>query len=154
MAKKQVKREEVDKKYQWDLTPIFKNDNDFYTSLENIKRELPNIQNFKGKIVKNGKNLYDFLTFHDNLERKIYKLYYYAHLNYDSDTTNTEYQKMDNFVSDLLANYDNLSSFVNPEMMEVDYKTILKFYEEEPKLKEYEFCLQDFYRYKKHILTH
>ena len=153
MAKKQVKREEVDKNYTWDLTSIFKNDKEFYDFLEEVKKEIPKIQEFKGKIVKSGKNLYDFLVFSNNLERKIYKIYYYAHLNYDSDTTNTEYQKMESMASELLANYDNLSSFTNSEMMEIDYETVLNFYKEEPKLKEYEFNLEDFYRYKKHILT-
>ena len=37
---------------------------------------------------------------------QLYKLYYYAHLNFDSDTTNNEYQKMNGKIENLLAEYN------------------------------------------------
>ena len=58
MAKKQIKRDEVDKNYQWDLTPIFKNKEEFYKTLEKVEKEIYKIQDFKGKIVENGKKLF------------------------------------------------------------------------------------------------
>lgn len=153
MAKKQLKRAEVDEKYKWDLTPIFEDKSHFYSYLKEVKENINEITNWQHKIVTSGKNMYDFLEFSNNLERKIYRLYYYAHLNFDSDTTNNEYQKMENEVSNLLANYSKLTAFVEPEMMEIDYQTVQKYYEEFPKLNEYHFVLENMYRFKSHILS-
>lgn len=153
MAKKQLKREEIANQYKWDLTPIYKSDEEFYKELKQVREEMEKIQDFKGKILENGKSLYNFFTFSNAIERKLYKLYYYAHLNFDSDTTNICYQEMQGSINDLMAHYEEISSFTNPEMMEKDYDTILKFYEEEPALKEYQFNLENFYRYKDHVLS-
>lgn len=152
MGKTQKLRSEIDEKYKWDLSPIYKCDEDWYKDLEVVSKEVEKVLNYKGKIVSSADNLLEYLQFSIALERKLYKLYYYAHLNFDADTTNDNYQQMNGKIQNLLAKYDELDSFSNPEMMEVDYDKIKGFYRDEPKLKEYEFMLEQIYRYKEHIL--
>lgn len=152
MGKRQKLRSEVDEKYKWDLSPIYKCDEDWYSDLELISNEVEKVSDYKGKIVSSASNLLEYLEFSIKLERKLYKLYYYAHLNFDADTTNNNYQQMNGKIQNLLAKYDELDSFSNPEMMKVDYDKIKEFYDDEPKLKEYEFMLEQIYRYKEHIL--
>lgn len=153
MAKKQKLRSEIEKKYKWDLSPIYKCDEDWYKDLELVSKEVEKVSDYKGKIVSSASNLLGYLEFSLSLERKLYKLYYYAHLNFDAETTNDNYQKMYGKIQNLLALYNELDSFSNPEMMKVDYKVIEGFYNDEPKLKEYEFMLEQIYRYKEHILS-
>ena len=153
MDKIQKRREEIDNKYKWDLTLIYKCDEDWYNDLKIIDKEVEKISNFKGSIVKSAKNLLDYLEFSLNLERKVYKLYYYAHLIIDADTTNATYQEMSGKIDNLLVKYSELDSFSTPEMMSVDYDIIKGYYDEEPKLKEYEFLLEQIYRNKEHVLT-
>lgn len=151
--KTQKRREEIDNKYKWNLTLIYKSDEDWYEDLEIIDKEIEKISDFKGIIVKSAKNLLNYLEFSLSLERKVYKLYYYAHLNFDSDTTNATYQEMQGKIENLLLKYNELDSFSTPEMMSVDYTVIKKYYNDEPKLKEYEFLLEQIYRNKEHVLT-
>ena len=73
------------------------------------------------------------------MERKLYKLYYYAHLKHDEDTANTKYQEMVGKISDLIKKSSELSSFVNPEMFSIDYETIKNYIKEEKELEEYSF---------------
>ena len=82
---KQRERKDIDVKDTWDLTLIFKTPEEFLQSLKEIQNEIKNIEKFKGHILDNENTLYEFLTYSDELERKIYKLYYYAHLNFDSE---------------------------------------------------------------------
>lgn len=153
MGNIQKRREEIDDKYKWDLTLIYKTDEDWYNDLKIIDKEVEKLSNFKGTIVKSAKNLLDYLEFSLDLERKVYKLYYYAHLNFDSDTTNSTYQEMQGKMDNLLVKYNELDSFSTPEMMSVDYDVIKDYYNVEPKLKEYEFLLEQIYRNKEHVLT-
>ena len=153
MEQRQKTRSEIEEKYKWDLTPIYKDVDSWYEDYDLVSKEIEKVLNFKGNIVKSAKNLLDYIEFSMNLERKLYKLYYYAHLNFDSDTTNNEYQKMNGKIENLLAEYNRLDSFANPEMMKIDYNQIKEFYKEEPRLQEYEFLLEQLYRYKDHILN-
>ncbi len=153
MEQRQKTRSEIEEKYKWDLTPIYKDADSWYEDYDLVSKEIKKVLDFKGNIVKSAKNLLDYIEFSMNLERKLYKLYYYAHLNFDSDTTNDEYQKMNGKIENLLAEYNRLDSFANPEMMKIDYSQVKEFYKEEPRLQEYEFLLEQLYRYKDHILN-
>ena len=149
---KQKTRDEIEEKYKWDLTTIYKSDEEFKKELDDIKKELEKVKEYKGNIINSSKNLYTYLTESDKLERRLYKLYYYAHLNHDSETTNPKNQELQGNIDNLLQNYSELTSFVTPELLSVDYDKIKEYYKEEPKLLEYEFNLECIYRYKKHTL--
>jgi len=149
---KQRIRDEIEEKYKWDLTTIYKSDEEFNKELKNVKEELEKVTNYKGNIVNSSKNLYTYLTESDALERRLYKLYYYAHLNFDSETTNPKNQELQGSVDNLLQTYGELTSFVTPELLSVEYDKIKEYYNEEPRLLEYEFNLECIYRYKSHTL--
>ena len=149
---KQLTRKEVDNKYKWDLTPIYKNDKEWESDLERAKEEIKKISKFTD-LLSSSKRLLEYIKYNEETERLLYKLYYYAHLNHDSDTTDTKYQKMVKNVSDIMTEYGELGSFVTPLFMKTDYSIIEKYYEEEPKLKEYEFNIKNMYRYQAHTLN-
>ena len=152
MGKSQRKREEIEEKYTWDLSYIYKKDSDWQNDFNKVSKEIKQISNFKGILVSNAKNLLNYLNLSCLLERKLYKLYYYANLKHDQDTTNSKYQEMLGKIKNLINKYEELDAYSNPELMRVDYSLIKDFYKQEPELKEYEFILENIYRFKKHIL--
>jgi len=150
---KQKERAEIKIEDTWDLTVIFKNDNEFYLELNNLKTDIKEITKYKGIILKNSKNLLEFLELSDKLDRRLYKLYYYAHLNFDVDTTNSNSLEKMEKVSELMTNYSDLTSFVESELLKSDFSLIEKYLVEEKELKKYRFNLEKIYRYKKHVLS-
>ena len=150
---KQRVRSEIDVKDTWDLTPIYKTDDDFFKDYNLFKEEKNEIEKYKGRILESSKTLLEFLKLSDKLERKLYRLYYYAHLNYDVDTTNSKSLEKTEMVSQLMTEYSSLTSFINPELLKGDYKKVLEFIKEEKELEKYQFNLENLYRYKKHILS-
>ena len=150
---KQKLRSEINEKDTWDLTYIFKNENEFNKSLEATKKEIKKISSFKGKILSDANTLLSFLELSDEFERKLYKLYYYAHLSLDVDTTNTSSQEREGKVANLLQEYSVLTSFVLPEMLKGDYKVVKKYLDENNNLKRYRFNLECIYRYQDHSLS-
>lgn len=153
MGKSQRKREEIEKKYTWDLSYIYKSDKAFNDDFNKVSNEINQISLYKGKLVSNAKTLLEYLELSCDLERKLYKLYYYANLKHDQDTTNPKYQRLVGKVINLLNEYEKLDSYSNPELMSIEYSIIEKYYQDEPKLKEYRFLLENIYRFKKHILS-
>ena len=150
---KQKKRSEIDLVDTWDLTLIFKNDAEFEKSLKETQKEISKISDYKGRILESSDTLLSFLELTDEIECKLYKLYYYAHLNLDTDTTNTKYQDMEGRVTNLLQEESVLSSFVLPELLKGDYDVVLEYIKENDKLKKYRFNLEMVYRYQNHSLS-
>ena len=150
---KQKNRNEIKIEDTWDLTYIFKSKEEFDNNLKLTKNLLPKISEYKGKLLESDKSLLSFLELSDELERKLYKLYYYAHLSLDVDTTNTLSQEMEGKVSNLLQEYSVLSSFVIPELLKSNYDVVLDYINKNSELEKYRFNLECIYRYQKHSLN-
>lgn len=150
--KKQLTREEVKEEYKWDLAPIYKSDDSWYEDFKIAESEVKKVTEYKD-LLTSATRLLEYLQYDARTNRLLLKLYYYAHLNHDSDTTATPYQKMVKLISDLFTEYHKLSSFVTPLFMSTEYSVIESYYKEEPKIKEFEFNLQDMYRYQEHTLS-
>lgn len=150
---KQKLRNEIEDKFKWDLTLIYKDDNEFLKDLDNIKEEFKKIKNYEDKFMNNADLLLEFMKLNDDLGMRLEKLFSYAHLKQDEDTTNTTYQKYYGLVYNLYSDFIELTSFVVPNFMKYDFDKIEEYIKINPKLKEYEFHFKDLYREKKHILS-
>ena len=150
---KQKKRSEIDIDDTWDLSVIYKDKDDFFKDYHDLEEKMKEVLEYKGKLLQDAKTLLNFLKLTDTLERKLYKLYYYAHLNFDVDTTNDEFLELTVMVSRLMSEYSSLLSFADPELLKSDYQIIENFYQEEKDLLEYRFNLEKLYRYQEHTLS-
>ena len=152
MANKEKTRSEIEEKYKWDLTTIYENDEKWYKDFEYVVLEVNKIEDYKDSFLDSASKFLEFIIFDEKTERLLNKLYYYAYLNFDSDTLNDNYKIMFNKIRDLYDKYSELSSYVLPSILKTDYSVFEKFYEEEPKLLEYKFEIDNIYRMKKHTL--
>ena len=150
---KQKRRDEINVTDTWDLTYIFKNEKEFNDALNDAKDKIKDVTKYKGKLLDSSDSLLSYLKFDDNMERSLYKLYYYAHLNLDVDTTNTTSQEREGKVTNLLQEYSVLSSFVLPELLKGDYDKVKKYLDENKELEKYRFNLENIYRYQNHSLS-
>ena len=139
---KQKTRDLIDDKYKWDLTTIYKTDEDWYKDYELLNKEIMKITKYQEHILDSDESLLEYLKESEDLERKLYKLYYYAHLKYDQDTTNAKYQEMEGKITLLLNKYGELTSYVYPEFMQKDFDYVKSLIDKNPLLKEYEHNLE------------
>ncbi|MBQ4634257.1 MAG: oligoendopeptidase F [Bacilli bacterium] len=151
MAQKQRTRSEIDSNYKWDLTTIYKTEEEFWNEFNKVEKM---ILDFKvDHVLENGNCLYNFLNQSNEIEMLLDKLYSYAHLNNDSDTTISKYDEMTKKTLNLYDIYSKKISFFEPKLLELEYSKIEKFYQECENLKIYENLLKEMFRYKKHVLT-
>lgn len=149
---RQKLRSDISDEFKWDLTLIYKNDDKFLKDVEIFKKEITKISSYENNFMDNADSLYEFLTLTDDLSMKFDKIYSYAHLKYDEDTTNQDYQKYYGIVTNLISYYSEITSFIIPNFMKYDYEKVSEYIIDNPKLKEYEFYLKDLYREKEHVL--
>lgn len=146
-------RDEVLEKDKWNLTKIFKNEEEFECEFNKINEYINKVLNYKGKILESSENLYNFYQAYETLSRVCDKLYMYAKLNCDTDTKCDEYKKMSLRVEKMYEDVLAKTSFIDSELLESDYDLVLKYIEENEKLKPYEISLQKLFRYKDHTLS-
>lgn len=152
MAKEEKLRCEIEDKYKWDLTKIYKYEKEWQKDFDDVKEKILKVLEYKDSFLSNGKKLYEYLKYDEEVSRKLEKIYYYAHLNYDADTLDEKYKVMTNKVSDLFTKYNELSSFVVPEILKLDEEKLNTFYKDEEKLEDYRFSIENIYRFKNHTL--
>ena len=114
---KQKKRSEIEVKDTWDLQAIYKNLNEFDKDYNYLENNIKDLEKYKNHLLDDAKTLLEFLENSDKLERILYKLYYYAHLNYDVDTTNSSSLELTEKVIKLMTSYSEVLSFVDPELL-------------------------------------
>lgn len=150
---KEKLRSEIDDSYKWDLSPLYSSIEEFDKDYNTLKSKIPLLSKYKGHVLDSSKSLLEFMDNLYELDRNLEKIYYYAHLNYDSETMNDTFQVMDGKVTNLFKDLGVTSSFLDPELLKQDYSLIEKYIEEEPKLNRYKNYFIEVFRYKEHILT-
>ena len=149
---KEKTRSDIEEKYKWDLSSIYKTKQEWHNDYEKASNEIAKIKDYKDIFLESASNFLEFLKYDEKTNRILNKLYYYAHLNFDSDTLNDEYKTMYNKIRDLFTKYSELSSFVVPSILKEEYTLFEKYYIDEPKLLDYKFEIDNIYRFKKHTL--
>ncbi len=146
-------REEIDVKDTWDLTEIYKNIDEFEKELNGIDKLVDDVVSFKGKIMESSDSLYNFYVAYEKMDRTLTKLFMYASLNRDADTTNSTNQALKMRVMKKNEDISTSTSFISSEMLSVDYDLVLSYIKEDDRLKEYAFDLEKMFRYKEHTLS-
>ncbi|NMB31349.1 MAG: oligoendopeptidase F, partial [Lactobacillus sp.] len=84
-------RSEVPENMKWDLTRIFKTDQDWENAYDKAKDEVAKLSELKGSLAKSGKGLYEGLTKILAVKRDVENIYVYATMSSDVDTSNSHY---------------------------------------------------------------
>ncbi|MFO7525807.1 MAG: oligoendopeptidase F [Ignavibacteriaceae bacterium] len=146
-------RDQIDEKYKWNLTDIFKSDTDWESEFIWVDDNLNNYKQFENKLSSDATNLLTCLKFDDDINAKVEKLYLYAMLAKDSNMRDTKYQAMDDRIKGLYTRVSTASSFINPELLNMDETKLLSTIEFSDELKVYKHSIENLLRTKKHTLA-
>lgn len=146
-------RNEVNGSLKWDLTRIFKNDEEWEKEFKDISQKIAEIPKYKTNFTKSGKNLYEGLTAITLTERRLEKLYTYATLSSDVDTTNAHYLGYVAQVQDLVSKMNANSSFVDPAILAINEKKLNQFIKNESGLKLFIHKFEELNQKRSHTLS-
>ncbi len=152
-TKELPKRSEIPEEKTWKLEDIFRTDDAWEKELQSLKEDIPSIEKFQGEITESAQNLYDVLKLQDQLSERLGKLFTYAHMRSDQDTTNSKYQEMNSKAENLLTIASSSMSYIVPEILSTDEEKLQSFVKEKEELKLYEKTLDEISRQRPHVLS-
>ena len=152
-VKKLPPRNEVATENTWKLEDIFANDEAWEQEFNEVQGLLPGVQEYQGKLGESADQLYNALQLQDKLLERLGRLYTYAHMRYDQDTTNSFYQGLDDRIKNLYSQAGSALAYIVPEVLAVDEAEIKGFLEEKAELKLYEHALEEINLQRPHVLS-
>ncbi|RBW69945.1 oligoendopeptidase F [Bacillus taeanensis] len=147
------KRNEVPVDQTWNLEDIFPSDSDWEKEFNEVKKMIPSISAFQGKLGESAETLYEMLQTQNNVSMRLGKLYTYAHMRYDQDTTNSHYQGYNDRAANLATQYSSECAFIVPELLSIPEKTLESFVTSYEPLALYKHALDEINRQRAHILS-
>ena len=144
-------RKDMDPKYMWDLSTLFKSDEDFEVALSSISNDIASLTKYEGTL-NNAENVLAFLKEQNEVAKKVNNLFCYASLRKVEDTRETKAQTMFSKAYSQVVSFSTVCSFAEPEILSNDEKT-LDGIVNDPSLKEYAFYLKNLLRAKPHTLS-
>ncbi|GHP14986.1 oligoendopeptidase F [Lentilactobacillus fungorum] len=146
-------RKDVPVKLTWDLTTIYRTDADFEKDFSAVKDQLPKIAKLAGSLSDGAEALLSATDAYLQLSRRLEKVYVYAQLKNDQDTSETNYQAMFFRVESLAAQFGAAVSWFDPELLKLSESQMTRYYQAEPKLKAYKRLFDQTFAKRNHILS-
>lgn len=152
-AKTLPDRNEIEESSTWRLEDIFQTDAEWEQEFQAIKELLPKLTEFKGKLGDSANNLLEALQYEDEISMRLGKLYTYAHMRYDQDTTNSVYQALNDRATNLYSQVSSSTAYIVPEILSISEDTLQTFLKENRDLSVYEHALEEITRQRPHVLS-
>lgn len=145
-------REEVDAKYQWDLSSLFESDEVFETNYQEVLKNMSEIKQYEGKLSESADTLSNALDTYFEIRRYVSNLMVYAHLRNDQDQSNAIYQQMDAKTSQLYSLFAQETAFFQPELLAIPENVLTDLISQSKRLQELGHYLEDMTRFREHVL--
>lgn len=150
---KTKKRDEIDNKYKWDLTKIYKTEEEVNKDIELVKEKTEEVLKYKGIIMKDSKTLEEVTEKYFSLIRIMDKLVVYSHMKSDEDKSLSSSEKLMGKIDKFTDEIEEKLAFYTPELLESDYEKVKKYIKENTNLEKYDFMFKDLFREKDHVLS-
>lgn len=150
---KTKKRDEIDNKYKWDLTKIYKTEEEVNKDIELVKEKTEEVLKYKGIIMKDSKTLEEVTEKYFSLIRIMDKLVVYSHMKSDEDKSLSSSEKLMGKIDKFTDEIEEKLAFYTPELLESDYEKVKEYIKENTNLEKYDFMFKDLFREKDHVLS-
>lgn len=137
----------------WNLKDIYQNKSEFSSDKQKLKNKLKEIGDYKGILKESATNLYNCYKLYEETLEIYEKLYSYGMLNYHLDMVNSENIKLYKTVESVGTELEKATSFITPEITQIENEKLISFINSEPKLQRYKRELEEILKDKEHILS-
>ena len=147
-----LKRCEVPDSMQWDLTVLYASEDAYESDYGKLPALLEKVVSFKGNVTESAETLKAAIEAVDELTRLAEKLYTYAHLKSDEDTSNNKNKSRLNKMATYFAEVSGATAFFEPEILACNEDKLNSLINS-PVLAFYKRSLLELLREKPHTLS-
>ena len=146
-------RNEIDEKYQWDLSTIFATDQAWEEEAASLAADIKAASHYAGHLLDSAQTLLDTTNAYLELSRRLEKVYVYAHMKNDQDTRVAKYQEYQSKGMSLYSLLGETFAFYEPEFMAITDEQYKAFVSEVPALEQYGHYFDRLLEKKEHVLS-
>jgi oligoendopeptidase F len=143
-------RSEIDTEYKWDLESIYATDDEWEQAYENVEERLDELAGYEGQVTEDGETLLEVIELRDEVMRTVSTVVSYARMRKDENTADQHYQALSSRAMTLYSQADSASSFIGPEIQDLDRDELDRMIEETDGLELYDHYLHDVLRMSEH----
>ena len=136
----------------WDLTPLYPDVAAWQADLDAVRLEYECFADFRGRLGRTARDLFEALEFEKGLSLKLERLYSYASLQTSEDGSNTEFLAREAQLDNLYTRIGEASAFFDPEIQAISDEAFAGLLAD-PALAPWKTRLQKLRRFKPHILS-
>ena len=142
MADTIAKRSEIPREKRWAVEDLYPGDAAWEEDYRRVAGLIEEGKKYQGHLGDSAAVLKEYLDYADGLDRQTEKIYLYAHLNMDVDTTDVTYQTMRMKAQMLAVQAEEENAFAQPEIMAIPGETLAAYRASDPGFSVYDrsFC--------------
>ena len=152
MSNKIPKRSEVPAGDKWDLSSIYKSNEQWEEELKKIPALTEKVVAFKGKLSESSDTLLEALKALEKAELQLETVYHYASLQHEADEDDSEATDRDGRAMMAYTELQSQISFMDPEILSIPEET-LRSWIEKPEYKDYKRYIEKLLHYNKYTLS-
>lgn len=145
-------REEIDKKYTWDIDSMFKGENTPERARKEIENYIEKLKKMDGKMAENVDNFYETLKAYEESSRIASHLYVYTHMKHHQDTRINENQAEATRAEMLSTELSKSTAYIVPQILSMD-ENLLYTYLDDPRCRIYKKMVDEIMRDKPYTLS-
>ncbi|HKL94762.1 MAG TPA: oligoendopeptidase F, partial [Clostridia bacterium] len=144
-------RNNIKEQYKWRICDIIKDEKEWEEGFASLLPTAASLVEYKGQL-DNEEKLYDFLIKKSEQSFLLSKLYVWAKMQKDTDTTNSKFQAMSDRIEMQAVELSSMFAFVMPELCKFSDEK-LRAIIENPKFVDYSVYFTEVLRSKKLVLS-
>ena len=145
-------RDEVPAKDKWDLSSIFKSDDEWEEALKSLPAITKKVAAYKGKLGESDKTLLEALKAYEQAQLKMETVYHYASLIHEANEDDSAATDKNGRALMAYTQMQSELSFIDPEIQAID-ETKLRQWISQPEFADYKVFIEKNLHFKKYILS-
>lgn len=152
MSNKIPKRSEVPAADKWDLSSIYKSNDEWESALGELPTLTEKVLQYKGKLGSDSKTLLSALQALVQAELKLETVYHYASLQHEADEDDSEATDREGRAMMAYTKMQSEISFMDPELLSIPEET-LKSWISLPEFKDFKIYVEKLLHFNKYTLS-
>ena len=135
---------------KWDLSELFKNNEEFYSEMDKVNRLYKDIEKYKD-IELDSNNLETLLNLEFIIKERTNNILIYGSLNYYKNISSEECIKLKKDAENFTSDINTKLKFIDNKIINLGKDTVNKYIEQNKNLDIYSLYLNNLFRMKEHI---
>jgi oligoendopeptidase F len=137
----------------WNKESVYADLDAWHADYQEVESMMTELDGYAGTLSQSPDRLADWLEAQSMLERRTFKLYFYAVMSTSVDGTDDGIKALVGQAMSLYGKVNAFCAFTDPEILAIGEAQVMAWVQSEPRLNVYAHAFQDLFRQQQHVLS-